>query len=286
MRKIATLFLALAAIVALARSAGADGTYQTLPFTQDWTNIGLINVSDDWSGVPGIIGFRGDNVTALIGVDPQTLTADVSPGPVDVNANQTNPVTFTTGGVTEFELTNPAVAIYGSGTADAPTLQFHINSTGLQNITVAYDLRDVEAGLDDAIQPVALHWRAGTTGAWNNVPLAFVADATTGTTDTQVTPVSVVLPSGADNLSELQIRVMTANAGGNDEAVGVDNISVTGEAIPPPTGGCCQPSSCSVTTAADCAQSGGAYLGDGTDCAGCATSAAKRSWGTLKTIYR
>jgi hypothetical protein len=234
MKKIATPFLVLAALVALAASAGADGTYQTLPFSQAWNDTNLIVLDDDWSGVPGIIGYRGDNITAATGVDPQTLTADVSPGPVDVNANKYDPLAFFTGGCTEFQLADPVVAVFGSGTADAPHLALHINTTNKQLITVSYNVRDVEAGADNAIQQVALHWRAGTTGAWNNVAGAYVADATTTGTDTQVTLVNVVLPSGADNQAQLQIRVMTTNAVGNDEAVGVDDISVTGTDIPTP----------------------------------------------------
>jgi hypothetical protein len=35
-------------------------TVQPLPFSQNWTNIGMITVSDNWSGVPGICGYRGD----------------------------------------------------------------------------------------------------------------------------------------------------------------------------------------------------------------------------------
>jgi hypothetical protein len=221
-------------VVALAASAGADGTYQTLPFSQDWSNIALITVDDDWSGVPGIIGYRGDAVTSATGVDPQTLTADVSPGPVDINANKPDPLAFFSGGCTEFELANPVVAVFGSGTGDAPSLTLHIVTLGKQNITVSYKLRDVETGVDDAIQQVALHWRVGTTGVWTNEPGAYVPDATTVGTDTQVTPINLLLPSGADNQAQLQIRVMTTNAVGNDEAVGVDDISVTGEDIPTP----------------------------------------------------
>ncbi|MFH1845249.1 MAG: hypothetical protein ABIF77_18845, partial [bacterium] len=88
----------------------ADGSYQTLPFGQNWSNTALISTSDDWSGVPGVIGYRGDNLTSATGVDPQTLLAadDTSPV-VDVNANQTNPNTFATGGVSEFEIADPVV---------------------------------------------------------------------------------------------------------------------------------------------------------------------------------
>jgi hypothetical protein len=44
--------------------------------------------------VASIIGYRGDDVTTLIGVDPQTLLAGNDAAPVvDVNANQANPNT-------------------------------------------------------------------------------------------------------------------------------------------------------------------------------------------------
>ena len=94
--------------------ATADSAPQILPFAQDWTNIGLLTTNDNWSGVPGIEGFRGDNLTPGTGTDPQTiLDGDAAPV-LDVNANQTNPETFTTGGVTEFHLANPVVALTGS----------------------------------------------------------------------------------------------------------------------------------------------------------------------------
>ncbi len=64
----ASLFTAVATI--------ADNTAQTLPFSQAWTNTGLITTNDDWSGVAGITGYRGDGLTAASGVDPQTVVAD------------------------------------------------------------------------------------------------------------------------------------------------------------------------------------------------------------------
>lgn len=212
--------------------AFADGTYQGLPFSQDWTNTGLITVNDNWSGVPGINGFRGDNLTASTGTDPQTLLADDSPGVIDVNANQTNPNTFATGGTTEFEIADPVVALTGSGTADAPYLLLHINATGFENIQVSYNVRDLDGSTDDAVQQVALHYRIGATGNYTNVPAAYIADATTGPSQaTLVTPISVALPAAADNQSQLQLRIMTTNAAGNDEWVGIDDISITGTPI-------------------------------------------------------
>lgn len=206
-----------------------DGTYQMLPFSQSWTNTGLITVDDDWSGVSGIIGFRGDALTATTGVDPQTVLVDDTPGVVDVIANQTNPNTLLTGGVAEFEITDPVVAFQGSGTADAPYLLIHLNTTGYQSINVTYNLRDIDGSADNAVQAVALHFRVGTTGSFTNVPSAFVADATTGPSQaTLVTPVSVTLPASVDNQSQVQLRIMTTNAVGSDEWVGIDDISITG----------------------------------------------------------
>jgi hypothetical protein len=79
----------------LLRPAYADSTAQTLPFTQDWSNSGLITANDNWSGVPGIVGFRGDGLTGATGTNPQTIVAESAV--VNVIANQTNPNTLTTG---------------------------------------------------------------------------------------------------------------------------------------------------------------------------------------------
>jgi predicted extracellular nuclease len=223
------LALTLAIAGLFASTAQADNVPQTLPFLQDWSNIGLITTSDDWSGVPGITGYRGDSLTGATGTDPQTITADGSDTPVDVNANQVNPATFTTGGVTEFHLADPAIALTGSGTADAPFLLLSLNTTGHSGITVRYDLRDLDGSIDNAVQPVALQYRVGSSGVFINVPDAFVADAADGPSlATRVTSVQVTLPADADNQPLLQLRVITTNAPGNDEWVGIDNISVQG----------------------------------------------------------
>jgi hypothetical protein len=237
MKKTATSLFVAAALVASTGSAFADNAYQSLPFLQDWSNIALINVDDDWSGVPGVVGFRGDGLTAATGVDPQTVTADDVPGVVDVNANRPDPLVFFSGGATEFELADPVVALTGSGTADAPYLVLHIDATGKQNIIVRYTLRDLEGSgsTDDAVQQVALQFRVGASGSWTNVPAGYVADATTGPAGVPaVTPVNAVLPAAANNAAQLQIRVITTNALGNDEWVGVDAIGVVGEDIPVP----------------------------------------------------
>lgn len=224
------LALALAVAGLFAPASHADMVAQTLPFAQDWSDVSLITVNDNWDGVPGIIGYRGDDLTSATGTDPRSITAEGS-SPVDVNANQTAPNTFTTGGVAEFHLADPVVALNGSGTADAPFLLLSLNTTGRSGITVRYDLRDLDGSSDNAVQPVALQFRVGGSGPFTDVAAAFVADATEGPSLAgKMTPVSVTLPAAADNQPLLQLRIMTTNAAGNDEWVGVDNIFVDGGA--------------------------------------------------------
>ena len=142
-----------------------------------------------------------------------------------MNANQTNPDTFATGGVTEFAIANPVVALTGSGTADAPFVLLHLDTSGQSGIQVSYNLRDIDGSTDNAVQPVALQYRVGSSGSFTNIPAGFVADATTGPSlATLVTPVQVTLPAACDNQAVVQVRIITTNAVGNDEWVGIDDI--------------------------------------------------------------
>ncbi len=239
LRKSAAFWLAsaVAAAVLLAPTGAlfnpfavfANESAQTVSFSQNWTNTNLIIVNDNWNLVPGIIGYRGDSLTATTGTDPQTILADGAATPVNVWANQTDPNTFLSGGVAEFDtLPNPSVALNGSGTADAPHIVINLNTSGTTAINIAYNLRDLDGSADDAVQPVALQYRVGNSGSYTNLPAGFVADATTGGAATLVTPVAVALPQAAENQPLIQVRIITTNANGNDEWVGVDDISITG----------------------------------------------------------
>jgi predicted extracellular nuclease len=223
----------LAGVIAtfVVQSAGATSVPQSLPFSQNWSDTGLVTVSDDWSDVPGVVGFRGDGL-ASTGADPQTVLEEGSPPVIDVNANEASPNTFFTGGVAEFHLPDPTVALQGSGTADAPSVVLYVNATGTENVTVSYNLRDIDGSADNAVQQVALQYRVGLGGNYVNVPAGYVADATTGPSlATLVTPVSVTLPAAVSNQPRVEVRIITADAAGSDEWVGVDDISVTGSAI-------------------------------------------------------
>jgi hypothetical protein len=214
-------------------SVSANNTPQTLPFSQNWTNAGLITADDNWSGVPGIVGFRGDDISTTIGADLQTITADGSATPVDVNANRNDPDVFTTGGIVEFDgIANPTIAMQGSGTADVPHLVIYLNTTGLTNIQVSYNARDIDNGTGvDAVQQINTQYRVGGTGDYANVTGGYIADASS-TGATQVTAVNVTLPAAANNQSLVEVRIMTVNAPGSDEFIGIDDISITGTAGP------------------------------------------------------
>lgn len=203
----------------------ANSTAQTIPFTQDWSNTGLITADDNWTAVPGIVGFLGNNLTATTDTDPQTVL--VGGDSVDVMANQTDP-SLSQGGVAEFEIDNPVVALQGTSTADAPNVVITLNTVGRSNIDVSFVLRDIDGTTDNAVQPVAVQYRVGATGTYTNLPAGFVADATSGPSlAVLATPVQVRLPATADDKPIVNVRIITTNASGNDEWVGIDDISVT-----------------------------------------------------------
>ena len=203
-------------------------------FFQDWSNTGLLTTSGatlaSWDSVPSIVGFRGDGLTANTSTDPQstTGTSDV----VNLVANQTNPNTSTSGGVAEFEIANPTVALQGSGTADSPYLAIYLDASGRQNVTLSFNARDIDGAADNAIQKIAVQYRIGDTGEWINLPAGAIADASTGPSlATLVTPITVTLPATVNGQSQVQVRIITNDAVGSDEWIGIDDIGVTSVAL-------------------------------------------------------
>ena len=231
MKRVATSLFALAA---LATAASADGTFQTLPYSQNWSNTSMITTNNNWSGVPGWIGYLGDGDPGTTsGVDPRTITADIVTA-VNVTANQLN-ANQLSGGVIEAEFGNPVVAMQGSGTADWPNIVLHLNTTGFTNIVLSFNYRDIDGTTtDNTNQQMNAQYRLGTSGVWTNIPGTYVADATTGPNlAVLVTPIAVTLPAAVNNQPQVQIRWMTTNAPGNDEFVGVDDIVIVGDAVVP-----------------------------------------------------
>ncbi|MBD2680828.1 MULTISPECIES: DUF4347 domain-containing protein [Nostoc] len=208
----------------------------TSEFSQDWSNANLITTDDNWSNLPNIRGFRGDGLVSSTGTNPQTLLVDGSATPVDVNANQTNPNTYTNSGITEFALSNPTIALRGSSTATAPHLVIYLDATGQQNLQLSFTLRDIDTSIRDAIQSIAVQYRVGETGNFINLPAAFVPDASNNASssasyDAREARISVLLPPEVTNQAKVQIRFITTDANGEDEWIGVDDIKVTSKPI-------------------------------------------------------
>lgn len=218
-------------------TVSANNTPQTLPFSQNWTNTGLITANDDWSGVPGIQAFQGNDITTATNADLRTLLADGGGTTLDVIANVANCDTNATGGVAECEGAggNPVIALQGSGTADVPHIVLYLNTTGQNNIRVAYNARDIDGSADNTNQQINTQYRVGNTGSFINLPGGYIADATTGPSQaTLVTPVAVTLPAAASNKPLVEVRITSTNAPGSDEWVGIDDISVTAATTPAP----------------------------------------------------
>ncbi|HET8820424.1 MAG TPA: hypothetical protein VFM57_02680 [Thermoleophilaceae bacterium] len=237
------VFLATAGCLLVPAGALAGSAPTAPPLLQSWSDTGLIGADDDWSGVPAVVGYRGDGLVAEPGVDPRAVTADGSATPVDVTANRTDPrAVGLASGVAEFELADPVVAIQGSATASAPHLVISLDTRGRAGVSARLVLRDIDASAADALEPVAVQYRVGAGGAFTATPGGYVADATSGPGAANlVTPVLTTLPAAADNHPLVQIRVITTNAAGEDEWVGIDDIEVTARTVAGEPGMCTPP---------------------------------------------
>ena len=234
--KLISIFVlsSLLALIIGIMPARADNTVSVPPFSQDWSNGGLITLNDDWSGVSSIIGYRGDGLTGAAGVDPQTvLVGDDTAPVVDVIANQTA-TGLTTGGVAEFDgIANPTIALQGSVTARAPYIKIFLDTTNANQIQISYNVRDIDGSTDDAVQQVALQYRVGSSGNFTNIAGGYIADATTGPSlATLVTPISLTLPAAVNQQSHVELRIMTTDAAGSDEWVGIDDILISANYAP------------------------------------------------------
>jgi hypothetical protein len=134
------------------------------------------------------------------------------------------------------------VAIQGSATASAPHLVLSLDTRGRAGVTVRLLARDIDATAHDAVEPVAVQYRVGAAGPFATVPGGYVADATGGPSEaTRVSRVSVNLPVAADGQPLVEVRVITTNAVGQDEWVGIDDTEVVagggGDCSAPPVPG-------------------------------------------------
>ncbi|MFO7322669.1 MAG: Calx-beta domain-containing protein [Chloroflexota bacterium] len=205
----------------------------TTPLNQNWSDPDLITVNNDWSGVPGIIGYKGVGLTLPGNRDPRDLLQPTAAtDEVHIIANVTPP--NTAGGFFELELDDPVVAMRPSNSVPAPHLVLHLDTRGATGVTISYLLRDLDV-FYDANSQVALQYRVGTTGNFVNLPEGYVEDASEPESASKVTPVSANLPSDALDQAQVQVRIIMVNMEfGMGEWIGIDDISVTCDQPQPP----------------------------------------------------
>jgi len=116
--------------------------------------------------------------------------------------------------------------------ARAPFLLIHVDLSEVVSPRFRCVLRDIDGSTDQLTTLSCLLpciFASGTQEASRIYRYGFVADASTGpNVATQQTLVTSILPPPAGNQPEVQIRVMTADAVGADEWIGIDAIVIDG----------------------------------------------------------
>jgi len=223
-----------------ANSVYYDFTGGNLNFNLTASTVNMITTNDIWTGVNSVEGYEGRDLTnPTEGVDPQTvLTAEFTNSqlpntPTNVAANKSNPSASNFGGLAEFD-TGTYLAIGFQGNVHAnPYMVFYLNTTGRSSVRMGYTVTDIDGGSNNSTSPIALQYRVGETGNFTNIPAGFIADATDGPTLAgRQTSKSITLPAACDNQAKVQVRLLSTNAAGPDEWIGVNNVVFT---VLPPT---------------------------------------------------
>ncbi|MBN8920273.1 MAG: Hint domain-containing protein [Rhizobiales bacterium] len=196
---------------------------------QNWSQASLLSGADDWSGVPSIQGFSNVQFGSGVGTDARAFVFDSVNADIATNIftspSQFSTETGTNGGVAEFQDFG-IVGLGAGGAASVPNLVLYLDTTDMSApVTLNFDVQDLDSTSNDAVQQLNVQYRIGDTGNWTNLPDGYFADVTQPDA-TPTTHVSLTLPTDVLGHAQLQVRIMTADANGNDEWIGIDNIVV------------------------------------------------------------
>lgn len=222
----------------------ADTTAQSLPYSQDFEVFKTITVNSTWGNVPGIVGYSTIvGATTAEDQDPRTLLGNSSTVSIIPSASTSN----TAGGVLEIDTASntsanplppsfsPSIGLQGSSSAVAPNFVISLDTTSVptRQVSIEYTARDLDTTADDAVEPIAVQFRVGRSGDYTNLPGCYIEDATARTRTTPsrdngvlLTTRKCVLPLSASNQPLVEVRFVTTNRNGNDELVGIDEITI------------------------------------------------------------
>jgi hypothetical protein len=196
---------------------------------QDWSSSSQLLNTDDWSGVPSIQAFSTVEFGSGFAVDPRAFVGE-SQDP-DVSTDElTSPSGLDTdigdnGGAAEFQ--DFSVLGLGAGaSAKAPNLVLYLDTTDMTvPVTLDFDVQDLDGSARDSEKPLTVQYRLGETGPWVNLPGGYIEDVTqpNGTPETHM---SLTLPVELLGQPQVQVRILTTDALGEDEWIGIDNIVV------------------------------------------------------------
>ncbi|HSW46181.1 MAG TPA: endonuclease [Phycisphaerae bacterium] len=202
---------------------------QALPVIQNWGSSSFSTMPDGFAAWNGLNGGT---------VDTQ-YKAEVSAPSGNATLFTAAPVNGGTGGCYGYAVSsNARFAILTSGSSPngVNQLAMAIDTTGRTNITLSYDMINVIA--NTRLVGAVTQFRVGTSGGWTTIGGTGNPYTQSGGTPETVTPVTLTLPSVAENKPVVQIRWAVwrqSGALGNSSGFGVDNILVTGSGTTTPT---------------------------------------------------
>lgn len=114
------------------------------------------------------------------------------------------------------------VSYQGNGTSPSGCFKLRMNTTGLSNISVTWTARRISNGSFSS-SFMEMQYRSGSSGSWNNVSNdQYDSDNSSST-------FNLLLPSAANNQSDLQIRWVIYDQnhfGGSRDRIAVDDINI------------------------------------------------------------
>lgn len=117
---------------------------------------------------------------------------------------------------------NNGVSYQGNGSTPSGCFKVRMNTTGLSNISVTWTGRRI-VNNNFSSSFMELQWRNGSSGSWNNVSNdQFDSDNSSAS-------FNLILPSGANNLSDLQLRWVVYDQNhifGSRDRLAVDDINI------------------------------------------------------------